>query len=281
LPRVDDEEHAGSIGQRLMRAHSTVLLSCSPKGGVAKTNDVIGASELAAQAAEAFGLAAGLLDMNLVNPDIQEALCLDDNAPTVRDLVRALDAGAPPPRGTTPVDSNLQVYVGASDPAGFSAGEIDRVAAYTRARWALTAVDLANCLPEVGGSDAAAVLAWWLRHADVLMVPVDPTPVAFRRAAELLDSVREQVDAGVIPRMPGIVMPMLVRPDGEALRDAGIGALVKGLEGDGIRVVVVPLSEEVQLASWPWRNSSIVTADETVRRAYWEILDAALAVRDA
>lgn len=274
-----DDMRAGTVGQRLMRAHSTVLLSCSPKGGVAKTNDVIGVSELAAQAVEAFGTAAGLLDMNLVNPDIQEALNLDDDAATVRDLALALGSGVAPPPGASPTGSNLQVYVGGREPEGYSRGEIDRLAGYTSARWALTAVDLANCLPDLAGSDAAAVLAYWLRYAHVLMVPVDPTPVAFRRAADLLDAVREQVDAGGIDRMPGIVMPMLVRADGEALRDPQIGEMFQSFRERGVRLVVVPRSEDVELAAWPWRHTSIVTADEQVRGAYWEILDAALEVR--
>lgn len=276
--RTSDEAQAGTIGQRLMRAHSTVLLSCSPKGGVAKTNDVIGASELAAQAVEPFGIDIGLLDMNLVNPDVHEALGLAEGAPTVRDLVRALGAGTEPLPGASPVDSNLRVYVGDRETGGFTRGEIDRLAEYTRTRWALTAVDLANCLPDAAGSEAAATLMWWLRHADVLMVPIDPTPLAFRGAMSLIESVREQVGAGVLDRMPGVVMPMLIRPDGEAARDPQIAALVHEFEVVGARIVIVPASEEVQLASWPWRETSIVTADETVRHAYWEILHAALEV---
>jgi hypothetical protein len=274
---MTEPELRGEAARLLMLGPPLVVVCCSRKGGVGKTYDVLGIAELADEAGEAFAVRSVLLEQNLENPDLRVVLGLAAATSTVRQLDRALADGVEAPAAAHPTQSNLSVYVEERETGPYPRESIERLARHCRARYGLTAVDLANCLPDVTGGKAAAVVAHWLRAADVVMLPTDASRSGLEGLAEMIDAVRAQQRPAT--RLgPGIVIPFLMQPGSRALEYPGIAEILERYNGQGAQPVAVPFSEETQLAGWenPDGVRTTILDDDGVRLAYWRLLVAVL-----
>lgn len=271
-----------SLGQELVRGHSTVVLVGTPKGGPGKTTQAAAIALLGAQAVEPHGGTAACVDANLNNPDAWKRLGLPAQAPAVRNLVDALNRGAVPPEGEMARDARLRVFPEVrGGGASYSGAEVDRLAQHLRVRHTLVVVDLPNVLPSLLHGPSEAVMAHWLRHADVFVVPVDLGAASFVAAGEMLDALDEFVAAsnGALG-MPGLVVPLLVPRGGEkVVRSPEVSELLDHLREAGATVVEVPQVVEVQAAEHFRRP--VIGASPRADAAFVRVLEAVVAVATA
>ncbi len=270
------------LGQALLRAHSTVVTVGTPKGGPGKTTEAAAIGVLGARAVEPHGGSAVLVDANLNNPDSWRQLAVPSDALTVREVVEALNRGALAPNGEFARNERLRVLPERrSAGSAYSAAEIARLAQHLRQRHTLIVVDLPNSLPSLGEGPKEALVAHWLLHADVVVLPVDLGEASFIAAGEILDAIEELVassDGRV--RRPGLVVPLLL-PDGgrRAVELPAIAELLDHLRAAGAEVVEVPFTVDVQTASH--RRVPIVGASARTDRAFVGVLSAVVAARGA
>lgn len=167
------DAHAGDIelAGALARRGSTVVAVGSRKGGVGKTSHAAGMAILAGSVLDAIGHRAGIVDSNLANPDAWGVLNLPPGAATVRDTIAALDANLDPPRPVHATTPALACYPESRQASEYSRHDIDLFAAHLRRGYALAVIDLGNRLPDPTGGPEAAAAAFWLDHADVVVLP--------------------------------------------------------------------------------------------------------------
>jgi septum formation inhibitor-activating ATPase MinD len=270
------------LGQALLRAHSTVVTVGTPKGGPGKTTEAAAIGVLGARAIEPHGGSAVLVDANLNNPDSWRQLAVPSDALTVREVIEALNRGALAPNGEFARNERLRVLPERrSAGSAYSAAEIARLAQHLRQRHTLIVVDLPNSLPSLGEGPKEALVAHWLSHADVVVLPIDLGEASFIAAGEILDAIDELVagsDGRV--RRPGLVVPLLLPDSGRrAVELPAIAELLDHLRAAGAAVVEVPFTVDVQTASH--RRIPIVGASARTDRAFAGVLSAVVAARGA
>jgi hypothetical protein len=270
------------LGQALLRAHSTVVTVGTPKGGPGKTTEAAAIGVLGARAVEPHGGSAVLVDANLNNPDSWRQLAVPSDALTVREVIEALNRGALAPNGEFARNERLRVLPERrSAGSAYTAAEIARLAQHLRQRHTLVVVDLPNSLPSLGEGPKEALVAHWLSHADVVVLPIDLGEASFIAAGEILDAIDELVaGSGGRVRQPGLVVPLLL-PDGgrRAVELPAIAELLDHLRAAGAAVVEVPFTVDVQTASH--RRIPIVGASARTDRAFAGVLSAVVAARGA
>ncbi len=279
-PRLPAPDLAG-LGQVLLRAHSTVVTVGTPKGGPGKTTEAAAIGVLGARAVEPHGGSAVLVDANLNNPDSWRQLAVPTDALTVREVVEALNRGALVPNGEFARNERLRVLPERrSAGSAYTAAEIDRLVTHLRLRHTLVVVDLPNTLPSLSEGAKEALVAHWLEHADVAVLPIDLGEASFIAAGEIIDSIDAMV-AGSNGRLrrPGLVVPLLLPGDGRrALELPAIAELLDHLRAAGAEIVEVPFTVDVQTASH--RRSPIVGASPRTDRAFAGVLSAVVAARE-
>jgi hypothetical protein len=279
-PRRPAPDLAG-LGQVLLRAHSTVVTVGTPKGGPGKTTEAAAIGVLGARAVEPHGGSAVLVDANLNNPDSWRQLAVPSDALTVREVVEALNRGALVPNGEFARNERLRVLPERrSAGSAYTAAEIDRLVTHLRLRHTLVVVDLPNTLPSLTEGPNEALVAHWLGHADVAVLPIDLGEASFIAAGEIIDSIDAMV-AGSHDRLrrPGLVVPLLLPGDGRrALELPAIAELLDHLRAAGAEIVEVPFTVDVQTASH--RRSPIVGASPQTDRAFAGVLSAVVAARE-
>jgi septum formation inhibitor-activating ATPase MinD len=279
-PRLPAPDLAG-LGQVLLRAHSTVVTVGTPKGGPGKTTEAAAIGVLGARSVEPHGGSAVLVDANLNNPDSWRQLAVPTDALTVREVVEALNRGALVPNGEFARNERLRVLPERrSAGSAYTAAEIDRLVTHLRLRHTLVVVDLPNTLPSLSEGAKEALVAHWLEHADVAVLPIDLGEASFIAAGEIIDSIDAMVAGsnGRLPR-PGLVVPLLLPGDGRrALELPAIAELLDHLRAAGAEIVEVPFTVDVQTASH--RRSPIVGASPRTDRAFAGVLSAVVAARE-
>jgi septum formation inhibitor-activating ATPase MinD len=279
-PRRPSPGLAG-LGQVLLRAHSTVVTVGTPKGGPGKTTEAAAIGVLGARAVEPHGGSAVLVDANLNNPDSWRQLAVPSDALTVREVVEALNRGALVPNGEFARNERLRVLPERrSAGSAYTAAEIDRLVTHLRLRHTLVVVDLPNTLPSLTDGPKEALVAHWLGHADVAVLPIDLGEASFIAAGEIIDSIDAMV-AGSQGRLrrPGLVVPLLLPGDGRRALDLpAIADLLDHLRAAGAEIVEVPFTVDVQTASH--RRSPIVGASPRTDRAFAGVLSAVVAARE-
>ena len=279
-PRPPAPDLAG-LGQVLLRAHSTVVTVGTPKGGPGKTTEAAAIGVLGARAVEPHGGSAVLVDANLNNPDSWRQLAVPTDALTVREVVEALNRGALVPNGEFARNERLRVLPERrSAGSAYTAAEIDRLVTHLRLRHTLVVVDLPNTLPGLTEGPKEALVAHWLGHADVAVLPIDLGEASFIAAGEIIDAIDAMVagsNGGL--RRPGLVVPLLLPGDGRrALELPAIADLLDHLRAAGAEIVEVPFTVDVQTASH--RRSPIVGASPRTDRAFAGVLSAVVAARE-
>jgi MinD-like ATPase involved in chromosome partitioning or flagellar assembly len=159
------------LADDLIKRGSTIVAVGSRKGGVGKTSHAAGVAIVAGAALDAVGRCAALVDANLANPDAWGQLNLPAGAATVRDVIAALSSNNEPPRPVHAATPSLACYPESRDASEYTRSEIGFLAGFLREKYPLIVVDLSNRLPDPTAGPEAAAAAYWLEHADVLVLP--------------------------------------------------------------------------------------------------------------
>ncbi len=190
------------LASLLVGRGSTIVAVGSRKGGVGKTSHAAGVAIVAGAALDAVGRCAALVDANVANPDAWGQLNLPAGAATVRDTIVALVADHELPRPVHASTPALACFPEARETSEYSRTEIGLLAAHLRSRYPLVIVDMSNRLPDPTGGPAAAAAAYWLEHADVLVLPSAASKQDFNGVLDYLD-VRDLppvIVASLVPR---------------------------------------------------------------------------------
>jgi hypothetical protein len=169
---------------------------------VGKTSHAAGVAIVAGAALDPVGRCAAIVDANIANPDAWGQLNLPPGAATVRDMVVALTADHELPRPVYASTPALACYPEPRETTEYSRTEIGLLAAHLRSRYPLVVVDMSNRLPDPTGGPAAAAAAYWLEHADVLVLPSAASKQDFNGVLDYLD-VRDLppvIVASLVPR---------------------------------------------------------------------------------
>ena len=190
------------LANLLVRRGSTIVAVGSRKGGVGKTSHAAGVAIVAGAALDVVGRCAAIVDANIANPDAWGQLNLPPGAATVRDMVVALTTEQEPPRPVHASSPALACFPKSREPSEYSRTEIGLLVAYLRLRYPLVVVDMSNRLPDPTAGPEAAAAAYWLEHADVLVLPTAASKQDFNGVLDYLD-VRDlppAIVASLVPR---------------------------------------------------------------------------------
>ena len=136
-------------------------------------------------ALDAVGRCAAIVDANMANPDAWGQLNLPPGAATVRDMIVALAADRELPRPVHASTPALACFPEARESSEYSRTEIGLIASHLRSRYPLIVVDLSNRLPDPTAGPEAAAAAYWLEHADVLVLPSAASKAGLQRRSRL------------------------------------------------------------------------------------------------
>ena len=190
------------LANLLVRRGSTIVAVGSRKGGVGKTSHAAGVAIVAGAALDAVGRCTAIVDANIANPDAWGQLNLPPGAATVRDMIVALVADQEPPRPVHASTPALACFPEARETSEYSRTEIGLFVAWLRLRYPLVVVDMSNRLPDPTAGPEASAAAYWLEHADVLVLPTAASKQDFNGVLDYLD-VRDlppTIVASLVPR---------------------------------------------------------------------------------
>lgn len=186
----------------LVRRGSTIVAVGSRKGGVGKTSHAAGIAIVSGTALDAVGRCAAIVDANIANPDAWGQLNLPPGAATVRDMIVALTSDREPPRPVHASTPALACFPEAREASEYSRTEIGLLVAYLRLRYLLVVVDMSNRLPDPTAGPESAAAAYWLEHADVLVLPSAASKQDYNGVLDYLE-VRDlppAIVASLVPR---------------------------------------------------------------------------------
>jgi MinD-like ATPase involved in chromosome partitioning or flagellar assembly len=201
--RVDSRPASDSELASLLSGRApTIVAVGSRKGGVGKTSHAAGVAIVAGAVLDTVGHQVAIVDANIANPDAWGQLSLPAGAATVRDVVAALATNRDPLRPVFASTPALACYPESRTPSEYSRTDISRLADYLRDRYALVIVDMSNRLPDPSAGPEAAVAAFWLEQADVLVLPTASSKQDFNGVLDFLDLRRlpSTVVAYLVPR---------------------------------------------------------------------------------
>lgn len=185
--RTPSDVSDAELANLLVMRGSTIVAVGSRKGGVGKTSHAAGVAIVAGAALDAVGRCAAIVDANIANPDAWGQLNLPPGAATVRDMIVALAVDRELPRPVHASTPALACYPEAREASEYSRTEIGLMAAHLRSRYPLVIVDMSNRLPDPTAGPAAAAAAYWLEHADVLVLPSAASKQDFNGVLDYLD----------------------------------------------------------------------------------------------
>ena len=254
------------LAEEVLHRKTTICVIGSRKGGVGKTSYAAAIAIQAGQLLDAVGHTACLVDANLANPDAWGEMSLPARAATVRHAVAALTANREPPPPVHAQTPALACYPEAREASEYSRTDIDRLAGYLRRRYSFVVVDMSNRLPDPLGGPEAAVAAYWLEHADVLVLPTTCSKPDFNGVLDYLD----------VSGLPPVIVPYIV-PRGRAHRDHHVArAYLDAIAPRVHAVVAIPDQADVVrragMDNLPAENLS-----PRLRRAYRRLTAAVIA----
>lgn len=258
------------LANLLVRRGSTIVAVGSRKGGVGKTSHAAGIAIVAGAALDAVGRCAAIVDANIANPDAWGQLNLPPGAATVRDMVVALVTDQEPPRPVHASTPALACFPESRETSEYSRTEIGFFVAWLRLRYPLVVVDLSNRLPDPTAGPEASAAAYWLEHADVLVLPTAASKQDFNGVLDYLD-VRD---------LPPTIVASLV-PRTRRNREHPLAKrYMTAIEQRVFRVVDMPDdAERVRYAGM--QGVPVETVSGSLRGAYRELADAIAAAPQA
>ena len=178
--------------------------SGSRKGGVGKTSHAAGVAIVAGAALDAVGRCTAIVDANIANPDAWGQLNLPpwggDGAR--HDRCPGHRRGATKAGARVDTRALLACFPEARETSEYSRTEIGLFVAWLRLRYPLVVVDMSNRLPDPTAGPEASAAAYWLEHADVLVLPTAASKQDFNGVLDYLD-VRDlppTIVASLVPR---------------------------------------------------------------------------------
>ena len=190
------------LATTLVSRGSTIVAVGSRKGGVGKTSHAAGVAIVAGAALDSVGRCAAIVDANIANPDAWGQLNLPPGAATVRDVIAALAVNHDPPRPVHASTPALACFPESREASEYSRTEIGIFVAHLRARYPLVVVDMSNRLPDPTAGPEAAAAAYWLEHADVLVLPSAASKQDFNGVLDYLEvrDIPPAIVASLVPR---------------------------------------------------------------------------------
>jgi hypothetical protein len=257
------DHHDRQLADELIRRGSTIVAVGSRKGGVGKTSHAAGVAIVAGASLDLVGRCAAIVDANLANPDAWGQLNLPVGAATVRDMIAALATNQEPPRPVHASTPALACYPESREASEYSRTEIGILAAHLRSRYPLVIIDLSNRLPDPTGGAEAAAAAYWLEHADVLVLPCAGSKQDFNGVLDYLE-VRD------IP--PAIVASLVART--RRNREHPLAKrYMSAIAQRAYRIVDIPdEAERVRFAGM--QGVPVETVSAALRAAYRELAEA-------
>ena len=200
--RVPTATAEAELASLLVRRGSTIVAVGSRKGGVGKTSHAAGVAIVAGTALDAVGRCAAIVDANIANPDAWGQLNLPPGAATMRDMIVALVTDQEPPRPVHASTPALACFPEARETSEYSRTEIGLMVAWLRLRYPLVVVDMSNRLPDPTAGPEAAAAAYWLEHADVLVLPTAGSKQDFNGVLDYLEirDLPPTIVASLVPR---------------------------------------------------------------------------------
>ncbi|HYA00229.1 MAG TPA: hypothetical protein VEK76_07735 [Candidatus Binatia bacterium] len=261
-PRPDAE-----LARQLAARGPTIVVTGSRKGGVGKTSFAAGIAIVAGSVLDQIGHRACIVDANIANPDAWGEMHLPPEAATVRETIAALLANREPPPPVHAATPALACYPEVREAGEYSRTAIRRLADHLRRRYTLIVVDMSNRLPDPTAGPEAAVAAYWLEAADVLVLPTTSSRADFNGALDYLEVVG----------LPPTVVPYIV-PDTRRLRDNPTTLeYVKAIRRAAERVVEVPdEANAVRLAGM--EGIPVAQLSVRLRLAYRELTEVIVAM---
>lgn len=261
--RASTDASSDDLGNLLVTRGSTIVVVGSRKGGVGKTSYAAGVAIVAGAALDPVGRCAAIVDANIANPDAWGQLNLPPGAATVRDMIVALTADREVPRPVYASTPALACFPETRETTEYSRTEIGLLAAHLRSRYPLVVVDMSNRLPDPTGGPAAAAAAYWLEHADVLVLPSAASKQDFNGVLDYLD-VRD-----LPPVIVASLVPRTRRNREHPLTKRYLTAIAQRV----YRVVDVPDdAERVRYAGM--QGVPVEAVSSSLRAAYRELADA-------
>ena len=196
------------LGRQLVGRGPTIVVTGSRKGGVGKTSFAAGIAIVAGTALDQSGHLACIVDANIANPDAWGQMSLPAGAATVRDTVAALLGNREPPSPVHAATPALACYPEIREATEYTRTAIRRLADHLRRRYTFIVVDMSNRLPDPTAGPEAAVAAYWLEIADVLVLPTSSARADFNGALDYLE----------VGDLPATVVAYIV-PGSRRLRD--------------------------------------------------------------
>jgi MinD-like ATPase involved in chromosome partitioning or flagellar assembly len=181
-PRPDAD-----VAHQLAGRGTTLVVIGSRKGGVGKTSFAAGIAIVAGTVLDQIGHMACIVDANIANPDAWGQMNLPAGAATVRATLAALLGNREPPPPVHAATPALACYPEVREAIEYSRTAIRRLAEHLRRRYTLIVVDMSNRLPDPTAGPEAAVAAFWLEVADVLVLPTTSARADFNGALDYLE----------------------------------------------------------------------------------------------
>lgn len=178
----------------------TICVMGSRKGGVGKTSYSAAVAIVAGTVLDSVGHRAAIVDANIANPDAWGQMNLPPGAASVREVVAALMVNREPPDPVYSTTPALACYPESRQTSEYSKTDIDRLADYLKRRYSFIVVDMSNRLPDAMAGPEAAAAAYWMEHADVLVLPTTSSIQDFNGVLDYLD----------VPNLPPTVVPYIV-----------------------------------------------------------------------
>jgi septum formation inhibitor-activating ATPase MinD len=263
---LSDRELAG----QLIRRGSTVVAVGSRKGGVGKTSHAAGVAIIAGGALDSAGRCAAIVDANLANPDAWGQLNLPAGAATVRSVVAALASNQEPPRAVHASTPALACYPESRETSEYTRTEVGMLVSHLRAKYPFIVVDLSNRLPDPTAGPEASVAAYWLEHADVLVLPSAASKQDFNGVLDYLE----------IPDIPPVIVASLV-PRSRRNREHPLAKrYMSAIAQRAFRVVDIPdEAERVRYAGM--EGVPVESVSTSLKAAYRQLAEAIVSVPQA
>jgi MinD-like ATPase involved in chromosome partitioning or flagellar assembly len=239
------------------------VVTGSRKGGVGKTSFAAGIAIAAATALDQVGHHACIVDANIGNPDAWDELHVAPGATTVRDTVAAILASREPPPPARAATPALACYPEVREATEYSMTAIRRLAEHLRRRYTVIVVDMSNRLPDPGAGPEAAVAAYWLQLADVLVLPTTSARADFNGALDYLD----------VDGLPPALVAYIVSGDRRLRENPTTLEYLRAIHRRAHRIIEVPdEADAVRLAGM--EGVPVERISPRLRRAYRELTEA-------
>ncbi|MGA8415912.1 MAG: hypothetical protein WB808_04755 [Candidatus Dormiibacterota bacterium] len=260
---TSNELSEAELANLLVMRGSTIVAVGSRKGGVGKTSHAAGVAIAVGTALDVVGRCAAIVDANMANPDAWGQLSLPPGAATVRDMIVALVAGGELPRPVHASTPALACFPEARESSEYSRTEIGLLVSHLRSRYPLIVVDLSNRLPDPTAGPEAAAAAYWLEHADVLVLPSAASKQDFNGVLDYLDV------ADLPPAIVASLVPRTRRNREHPLARRYMAAITQRV----YRVVDIPDdAERVRYAGM--QGVTVESVSASLRAAYRELAEA-------